>query len=139
MKRLWTVCFLLVSVLVGLGIPFNSRAEVDWEVVKTLSPPESPVDVAHSQDGKWTFLLSVQNNVFIYSATGALEGVIPVGPNADSIDVSPSGEQLFVVSGRNKTVKEIAVDFVRKIDVADSPFMGNAEASVTIVVFSDFQ
>lgn len=139
MNRCRMLCFLFGGMLVGLGLPVGSWAEVDWELANTLTLPESPVDVAHSQDGKWTFLLSSKDKVFIYSATGELEGMIPVGPDADSIDISPKGEKLFVVSSKNKVVKEIDVDFVRTIDVANSPFMGNAEAPVTMIVFSDFQ
>ena len=46
---------------------------------------------------------------------------------------------LFLVKKSSKAVEAIRIAIVESIDITGSPFKGDANAPVAIVVFSDFQ
>lgn len=137
MKKIHAV-FLLTFVIVLASLS-QSPATVEWDMERTLTLNQLPRDVAVSVKGTWTFILTDQGNILIYSADGQLNGTIAVGTHVDGIKAGPQEESLFLVSRKNKTVQEITLDFVREIDVSNAPFMGSADAPVVIAVFNDFQ
>ena len=109
------VLFLFVS-----NIALTAKAKVDWEVSNAIQLKETPLDVAQTQEGDLTFLLTDQAKVLIYSADG-------------------KGEQLFLINSKRKTLQTVEVDFIVDFNVADAPFLGPAGAEVVVAVFSDFQ
>ena len=132
------VVFLLVSVILLTFCP-QSSGLVDWDVKKTLKIEKTPVDVAVSLNGRWVFVLTVQGSILIYSGDGRLEDEITVGKHVDGIEVGPEQDILLLTSRKKKTVEILVLDFIQNIDVSNSPFKGQADAVVTIAVFSDFQ
>ena len=126
--------FLLVCTIASAA-----RAKVDWEVASAIQLDETPIDVAQTQEGDLTFLLTEQAKVLIYSADGKLVGTVPVDPSVTDIAVSPKGEQLYLINGKRKTLQTVDVNFIVDFNVADAPFLGPAGAKVAVVVFSDFQ
>lgn len=137
MKKIHAI-FLLTSVML-LAPLSQSPATVEWDIQRTVTLDQVPRDVAVSVRGTWTFILTDGGNILIYSADGQLNGTIAVGTHVDAIKAGSQEESLFLVSRKNKTVQEIALDFVREIDVSNAPFMGPADAPVVIAVFNDFQ
>jgi hypothetical protein len=132
------VVFLLVPVILLTLCP-QSSGLVDWDVKKTLKIEKTPVDVAVSLNGRWVFVLTAQGSILIYSGDGRLEDEITVGKHVDGIKVGPEQDILILSSRKNKTVEILVLDFIRNIDVSNSPFKGPTDAPVTIAVFSDFQ
>jgi hypothetical protein len=133
---------LLALCVFGLTIAnasVESRAAVESSVEKTVHLDHAPLDVATSADGSSTFVLLEGGEVRIYSADGALKGELRVGDRAEKIAASTRGDQLFVTSRADQTLKVVMVDFVHQIDVTGSPFKGPADAPVAIAVFNDFQ
>ena len=128
------VLFLYLS-----NIALTAKAKVDWEVSNAIQLQETPLDVAQTQEGDLTFLLTDQAKVLIYSADGKLVGTVPVDPAVTDIAVSAKGEQLFLINSKRKTLQTVEVDFIVDINVADAPFLGPAGAEVVVAVFSDFQ
>ena len=114
-------------------------AAVEITPQKTLKTDGVPVDVAVTQDGNLTFVLTDGGSVLIYDQTGNLKDTIEIGPHTDQIEIGPRGERLFVTSRKNKTVEIITLDFIHEIDTSSSPFKGPHDAATVIVVFSDFQ
>jgi len=114
-------------------------AAVEINHQKTLTTDRAPVDVAVSQDGNLTFVLTDNGNVLIYDRVGNLTDTVGIGPHIDQIEIGPRGERLFAASRQNKTVEIITLDFIRQINTQGSPSKGPLEAAVVIVVFSDFQ
>jgi len=126
--------FMLVSLM-----PCAADAKVYWEVSSAVQLEETPIDVAQTQSGDLTFILTDQAKVTIYAVDGKIVGTIPVDPSVTDIAVSAKGEQLYLINSKRKTLQMLAVNFTVDLNVADSPFLGPAEAEVVLVVFSDFQ
>ena len=120
-------------------ITFTAQAKVDWEVSSAVQLDETPIDVAQTQEGDLTFLLTEQAKVLIYSADGKLVGTVPVDPSVTDIAVSAKGEQLYLINNKRKTLQTVDVNFIVDFNVADAPFLGPAGAGVVVAVFSDFQ
>jgi len=137
MKKRYALLLFLCAAVAFSGF---CRAEVAWEILDSWKTPEPPIDIAHSADGKKTFILTEPGNILIYSTDdGALLGRFAAEPAVKGLDVSPDGDFLFLINGARQTVQKIAVAYVTQIDTVGSPFLGPAEAPVEIVVFSDFQ
>ena len=141
MTRLLHGMFILFLLLLTAGrlLPAAVQAGVDWEVANAIQLDEPPIAVARSESGDLTFVLTDQAKVLIYSGDNNLEGTIPVDPSVTDIAVSASGEKLYLINSKRKTLQTVAVSFIVDINVADSPFLGPAGAPVAVAVFSDFQ
>ncbi len=113
--------------------------KLEWEVVRKFNTTGKPVDIAHSLDGKYAFILTDQDVISVYDQTGALQGNIPVESGVNAITVDPMGQFLHLSDSTSKTFYTLALDFVLKINTANAPTKGDAKAPVTIAVFSDFQ
>ena len=114
-------------------------AAVEITPQKTLRTDGVPVDVAVSQDGNLTFVLTDSGNVLIYDQMGNLTDTVEIGPHIDQIEIGPRGESLFAASRKNKTVEIMTLDFIHEINTLGSPTKGPPEAPMVIAVFSDFQ
>ncbi len=130
---LWII--MLLSVATGaMGV-----TAVEWEVLNTLKLEAPPLDMEISPDGKTVFVLTHEGSIHIYEVNGRLTDKIEVGEKIDQIKLGPKGTQLFATSRQNKTVKVIALDFIRQISINGSPFKGVEDAPVVIAEFSDFE
>jgi DNA-binding beta-propeller fold protein YncE len=131
---LWVIMLLLMVTTGAMG-----SATVEWEVLNTLKLEAPPLDVAISPDGKSVFVLTHEGNIHIYEVDGRLTDKIEVGEKIDQIKLDPEGKLLFATSRQNKTVKVIALDFIKQISTKVSPYKGLEDAPVVIADFSDFQ
>ncbi len=116
-----------------------ANASVNWALEKTLNLGETPLDVGATYDGRWTFVLTDKGNVLVFYADGILQDRIPAGKDVDRIEVSPRGDRLYLSNRKEKTIKVLSIDFIKKIDISNSPFKGPENAPVVIAVFNDFQ
>jgi hypothetical protein len=130
---------LLIVPLLFLAIVAEPLASVEWTPGRAFKLEKSPIDVAFSTDGSWVFVLTDEGSLLVYSAEGKLAESIVVGTHIDSIKAGPKEHTLFLISRKNKTVEEIALDFIYNIDISGSPFKGKATAPVVITVFNDYQ
>jgi hypothetical protein len=131
-------CFLVTTFLV-LGCFANAYAVVEWNVEKTFKLQKPPLDVAVSGNGQWVFVLTSGGKLLIYSAAGELKDSLEVGSHVDGVTAGPKGDVLFLSSSKGATVQQVVLDFIYDINTAGAPTKGNANAPVTIAVFSDFQ
>jgi hypothetical protein len=115
------------------------QAEIDWEVLKTLELSGRPVDIAVAPNGSRIFILTDDGQLQIYNVEGKLMGQMPVGPDIDRINTMQRDDIVFLSSSKDKSVQIVMVDFIRQINVSGSPYMGAANAPVTVAVFSDFE
>jgi hypothetical protein len=133
MKRLLVVALSLVlSASISFAeVELGNRTEVPLDV--------SVVSSASSPDGKRLYLLTDDGKIVVLDGSGKKEGAVEVGEGYDAITVLP-GEAKLLLSGKGKKSAEIvSLEIIRKIDIAGSPFKGNPDAVVAIVVFEDFQ
>lgn len=114
-------------------------ADVQWDIVNSLTLEAVPRDVAVTFDGRTLYILTEKGDILVYGSDGVFRDKITVGPHADSLKISQNGELLFVISRQNKTVETLQLDFIRSINTVGSPYLGSNDAPVVIAVFSDFQ
>lgn len=117
----------------------KESTSLDWKVQNQWQIPESPIDIVHSLDGRYVFVLTSQQKVLIFTAQGTLEGSVPVDKGVNAIDIAPRAELLYLIDGEKKTFTTLSIDFVKDINTVGSPIRGLAEAPVTIAVFTDFE
>lgn len=137
MKLKMVILTLLVSIAAAFFSP--CFAVVEWSVLSRLQLDTLPIDVAVSLNDKWVFVLNDRGEVLVFSRDGSLKEKIRVGKNIDQIKVGPRENLLYLNSRKNKTVDIVEFDFILKINTADSPFKGPADAPVVIAVFTDFE
>lgn len=131
--------FFIILVLAAMALPGStSQAKVYTTVAQSYKTSTTPLDITTSEDGKRTFVLTKGGKVLIYGRKG-LEEQIKVDPDFDRITAAVGGDRLFLSSSKTRQVREVLVDFIHKIDINGSPFLGPEKAKVTLVVFSDFQ
>ena len=77
--RLMIVALVVCAIICGgyTGL----YAEVAWQETNTWKVDGQPLQVSHSKDGKWTYVLTDNGNISVYSKKGELQGKIPVAPN----------------------------------------------------------
>jgi predicted DsbA family dithiol-disulfide isomerase len=109
------------------------KPQVQWQL------PSPPVDIVHSLDGKYVFILAQDHKVYIYTSAGKLEGSIPVEKGVTAIDIAPRAESLYLIDKEKNSFTSISIDFIRDINTAGSPFLGPENAPVTIALFTDFE
>ena len=117
----------------------NNQTSLEWQVQKQWQLLESPVDVVHSLDGKYVFILTRKHLVYIYTSDGKLEGSIPVDKGVTAIDIAPRAEALYLIDQEKNSFSSLSIDFIRDINTAGSPFLGPENAPVTIALFTDFE
>jgi len=141
MKQGLLICALLVfasSLYAGQQPPTSSRS-LDWVVKQQWKLDTKPLDFVHTLDNQKVYVLGADSQVHIFTARGVQLGTIPVDKGVTAIDIAPRGELLYLVNKADQTFTSIAVDFTTTIDITGNPFIGNENAPVTIVIFSDFQ
>lgn len=136
MKRLTVFLF---SALIVLGFSSISSGAIEWDLEKSLKVGTTPLDLAVSPDGKYTYVLTDGGDIIIYSSEGAVVDKIKLGGSIDGIEVSKDGTKLFLTKQAEKSIEVINISFIHDINMVGSPFKGDAFAPVAIVVFSDFQ
>jgi len=115
------------------------QADLEWRVIKDLDLKTTPLDVAPSLDGKWLFILT-SGEILVYSFTeGRITDRIPVDKDFDKIASLPRADMFTIASTTKKALQIILFEAVYKIDVTGLPFKGPQDASVTVVVFDDYQ
>ncbi|MDH4319035.1 MAG: thioredoxin domain-containing protein [Desulfobulbaceae bacterium] len=130
--------FLLPALVQAQSTPVTSET-LDATVERSWKLDAAPVDVVHTLDNKRVFILTDDHKVRVFMADGQALGSIPVGEGVNAIDIEPRGEKLYLIDKVEKSFTAMDVSFVASIDQGNSPFKGNPNAPVTIVIFSDFQ
>lgn len=129
----------LVIMLTCFGLTMPVLAKTDWQVRQKLQLEQAPIDMLVSSNNQWIYILTSDGQIRIYAARGQLKDSIEVGSDIDQIKAGPRDDMLFLLSRKSKTVQIITIEFTEDITTLGSPFKGQAEAPVTVAVFSDFQ
>jgi hypothetical protein len=137
----WKIVALVCLFCIGLAS--TVQAKVDWKISNIFRAETSSLDIASSFDGKYIFVLS-PGKVQIFSNSGALEDTIEVDSAMTQIAVTGFDRagienKIILSSSTTGEVQQIAYNFIVPINTAGSPFLGSANAPVSLVIFSDFQ
>ncbi len=134
----------IIVTLIALYLPASALAAIDWSVDQSIETKASIKHMAPSFDGNSLFVLTGTNELVMYDASGKALGSMKVDPGMDQIHLSgfqKAGvpEQIFVANSATGQIQRLSFSLVAKIDLSGSPFLGNADAPVALVVYSDFQ
>jgi hypothetical protein len=138
MKR--TLILLFFVFMTGWTVfPQIVQADMEWKVIKDLELKATPLDVTSSADGKWLLILT-PGEILVYSfPEGIITERVPVDKDFDRIASLPRADMVTITSSTKKALQIILLESVYKFDVSSLPFKGPQDASVTIVVFDDYQ
>ncbi len=117
----------------------TGAAKVQLQVESKWELPARPLDIVYSLDGKKVFILTSKSQVLVYQSSGELLGTIGLSAGVSAIDIAPRGERLYLINEKDNSFTNIAVDFVVNVDTAGSPYLGNVDAPINLVVFTDFE
>ncbi|KJR98920.1 MAG: membrane protein [Desulfobulbaceae bacterium BRH_c16a] len=142
-SRIYACC--IASLFIGsaanaLTVPESGQDNrIEWNMQQNWPTSGKYLDMVHSLDGKYVYMLNDKQQVQVYNNQGQLQGSIPVEEGVTNIDIAPQGELLYLVNNAKQTFSSIAVSFVIDIDTTGAPFKGPADAPVTIALFTDFE
>jgi hypothetical protein len=112
---------------------------VDTTLLKQLAIDKPPLDVETSTDGKLIFVL-VPGEVLIYSDLGSQPtNRIAVDNHFDRLAFAEKLDLLILSSNSSQKVDMLRIDLINQVSTDGSPYMGKADALVTIAVFDDYQ
>ena len=97
------------------------------------------VDLAVSDDGQWTFVLTGIGEVAVYDKSGQLLQTLKVGRGFDRIVYDQAGNRLLLGGSGRQELRVITLAMRYGIDVSGSPIKGAVDAPVTVAVYNDFQ
>jgi len=132
-------CSLLIMSAPALSLAASAPPALVSEKTKSWQVPYKPIDFVQSVDGKMLFVLTENNRVLIYETNGQLKGSLPVDRGITAIDTDARGENILLIDSEKNTFTSMSVDFIVEVDTTGSPFMGPADAPVTLAVFTDFE
>ena len=141
-SNIFTGCLLSLAVATQVHAATSTSGKdnlVEWNVLSQWSTGVKTIDMVHSLDGKFVYILTDTSKVNVFDSNGELQGSIPVDPTVSSIDIAPQGEKLYLVDNTLNQFQAISVAFVHTIDIKDSPFEGPVDAPVTLTLFTDFE
>jgi DNA-binding beta-propeller fold protein YncE len=131
---------LITSGANALTVPESGQDNrIEWTVQQNWPTAGQTLDMVHSMDGKFVYILNNKQQVQVFSNQGKLQGSIPVEEGVSAIDIAPQGEKLYLINNKTQTFSSVGVSYVIDIDVTGSPIEGLADAPVTIAVFTDFE
>ncbi len=117
----------------------NSSGNLNWSVVSTWTMQAKPIDFVQSLDNKKVFILGSDAQVHIFTPKGKKLGSMPVDANITALDIAPRGEMLYLINSKDNSYQALSISFTQKIDISSAPFLGNPDAPVALVEFSDFE
>ncbi len=131
---------ILTSGANALAVPDSGQDNrIEWKMQQNWPTAGKTLDMVHSLDGKFVYILNDKQLVQVFNNQGQLQGSIPVEEGVTAIDIAPQGEMLYLINNKNQTFSAIGVSFIVDIDTAGSPFKGPDGAPVTIALFTDFE
>ena len=133
---IWTA-FLILVIPILTAVSRADSFSISGQGEMALSG--EALDMAVSNDGRWTFILTKNGEVEIYDISGDRVQVLKVEKGFDNIEYNPAGNRLMLSAWGKKEVKVLTLSMIYEIDYEGSPFRGPVDAPVTIAVFDDFQ
>ena len=137
-----TMIILVLALLLSASWTFSPQivhADFEWKILKDLDLKTTPLDVSPSVDGKWLFILT-PGEILVYSfPQGGITDRIAVDKDFDRIVSLQRPDMLTISSSKKKALQIILLEAKYRIDVTGLPFKGPQNASVTLIVFDDYQ
>jgi len=141
--KLFAGCLFTLIIAFGSNAPAVPASgqdnRIEWNLLQNWPTAGTTLDMVHSLDGKFVYILNDKQAVQVFNNLGQLQGSIPVEDGVSAIDIAPQGEMLYLINNKTQTFSAVGVSFIIDIDTTGSPFKGPADAPVTIALFTDFE
>jgi hypothetical protein len=131
-------CLLAVLILFLLSSPVFPADRFEPQDTLEVGVQGDVLDIALSDDGRWTFVLTSRGEVTVLDHAGRVTQTIAVGGGVDRLEYSGNGDRLLLGGGHGK-VRIITLSMRYDIDTSGSPWRGPEKAPVTIAFFIDYQ
>jgi protein-disulfide isomerase len=113
--------------------------DIDWTPLSQIELESPALDLDTTPDGDLIFVL-ISGKVGVYEkTTQRLLNQIPVDKRYNRLAYADKTDTLILSSSISNKLKSIQIDRVYDISVEGSPFLGPQDASVTIIVFDDYE
>ena len=131
--------FLFLAVTITLCLSASVLAKVGWNIVNRIDLEDSPLDIAVSRDGTTAYILC-EKDLLIYSfVQNKVTDAIQLKGKFSQVEISPGEENLLLTDTEKKQVSIIRISQIYDIKIGQSPIIGQADASVTVFAFLDYQ
>ena len=130
---------LLVLTFLSVNYPPAAFAGIEWDIQKTLTLDDTPLDVAYSLYGAKAYVLCKKNLLIYDLESGKVTDKIPLETEFSKIAVTPNQDLVYLTDVQSKKISVLSISNVYTIDIGQSPVIGPKDAKVNIVAFLDFQ
>ena len=136
-----TTLFISLIVLIFLSANYapGAFAGIEWDIQKTLTLDDTPLDVAYSIYGAKAYVLCKKSLLVYDLESGKLSDKIPLEAEFSKIAVTPNQDLVYLTDVAGKKISVLSISNVYTIDIGQSPIMGDKDAKVHIVAFLDYQ
>jgi protein-disulfide isomerase len=136
-----TTLFISLIVLVFLSANYapGAFAGIEWDIQKTLTLDDTPLDVAYSIYGAKAYVLCKKSLLIYDLESGKLSDKIPLEAEFSKIAVTPNQDLVYLTDVAGKKISVLSISNVYTIDIGQSPIIGDKDAKVHIVAFLDYQ
>ena len=136
-----TPLFISLIVLIFLSVNYSpgAFAGIEWDIQKTLTLDDTPLDVAYSLYGAKAYVLCKKNLLIYDLESGKLTDKIPLETEFSKIAVTPNQDLVYLTDVEGKKISVLSISNVYTIEIGQSPIIGAKDAKVHIVAFLDFQ
>jgi len=133
--------FISLIVLIFLSVNYSpgAFAGIEWDIQKTLTLDDTPLDVAYSLYGAKAYVLCKKNLLIYDLESGKLTDKIPLETEFSKIAVTPNQDLVYLTDVEGKKISVLSISNVYTIEIGQSPIIGAKDAKVHIVAFLDFQ
>jgi len=119
--------------------PGRKHSTLESEILENIPLDDTPKDIKISTDGSSVYILCSKSLQIYSRQQNKVTGTIPLPGEFSQLAISPDGKQLFLANGTQKQVSIIQITPSYDIAIGTSPVIGNADASVTVFAFLDYQ
>jgi protein-disulfide isomerase len=112
---------------------------IEWKMIKEVSLDQPPIDVVTSYDGAYAFILTAKEIVVYSRKEDKIVNRISVDKTYDRISFSKVSNEFMLTSKGSKSLSFYRVTPIYNINIDNQPYVGAADAPVTIIIYDNYQ
>lgn len=116
-----------------------AMSDSQWQLLDTLKLENKPIDMLVSADNRFIYILTEGGRIEVYRSNGRYKDTLKVGEDIHQLKAGPGNGIIYLLSRTSTHIQKVQLNLIEEIDTRQAPFMGEARAPVSVIVFSDFQ
>jgi hypothetical protein len=120
-----TTLFISLIVLIFLSVNYapGAFAGIEWDIQKTLTLDDTPLDVAYSIYGAKAYVLCIKSLLIYDLEGGKLSDKIPLEAEFSKIAVTPNQDLVYLTDVAGKKISVLSISNVYTIDIGNPPLL----------------